>query len=57
MIAHRLSTLEHCNARLDIQHGRIIRLTGHIKTAPLSYRHHAGRELDNAGIQTVGESG
>jgi len=46
MITHRLSTLENCDARLDIQHGRIICLTGHIKPAPLTGRHYPGRELD-----------
>jgi ATP-binding cassette subfamily B protein len=56
MIAHRLSTLENCNARLELQHGRIMRLTGHIKPAPLSCRPQAGRELDNAGIPTGGDA-
>jgi len=27
MIAHRLSTLAHCDARLDIEHGRLVTAT------------------------------
>ena len=57
MITHRLSTLEHCDARLDLEHGRIVHLTGDIKPAPLTYRPHAGRELDTAGVRTGGGSG
>lgn len=30
MIAHRLSTLELCNARIEVEHGRIVHATGHI---------------------------
>ena len=30
MIAHRLSTLDICNARLEVQHGRIVHAMGHI---------------------------
>ena len=28
MIAHRLSTLEHCNARLSLEEGRAITMAG-----------------------------
>ena len=31
MIAHRLSTLEVCDARLVIEHGRLVEATGHIQ--------------------------
>jgi ATP-binding cassette, subfamily B, bacterial len=31
MIAHRLSTLDVCNARLVIEHGRLVEATGHIQ--------------------------
>ena len=30
MIAHRLSTLEVCDARLVIEHGHLVEATGHI---------------------------
>jgi ATP-binding cassette subfamily B protein len=30
MIAHRLSTLNICDARLDVEHGRIVNAVGHI---------------------------
>jgi ATP-binding cassette subfamily B protein len=33
MIAHRLSTLEVCDARLVIEHGRIVNAVGHIAYA------------------------
>jgi ATP-binding cassette, subfamily B, bacterial len=36
MIAHRLSTLESCDARLVIDHGQIIRATGSIEWAQVS---------------------
>ena len=36
MIAHRLSTLEVCDARLVIEHGRIVNAVGHIECASLS---------------------
>lgn len=35
MIAHRLSTLEVCDARLVIEHGRIVQAVGHIEYASL----------------------
>jgi len=35
MIAHRLSTLEVCDARLEIEHGRIVRAAGHIASPGL----------------------
>jgi len=35
MIAHRLSTLEVCNARLVIEHGHIVNAVGHIDYAGL----------------------
>jgi ABC-type multidrug transport system fused ATPase/permease subunit len=31
MIAHRLSTLEVCDARLVIEHGRLVEATGNIQ--------------------------
>jgi len=37
MIAHRLSTLEVCDARLVIEHGRIVNAVGHIEYAGLPY--------------------
>jgi ATP-binding cassette subfamily B protein len=36
MIAHRLSTLESCDARLVIDHGQIVQTTGNIECAQLS---------------------
>ena len=30
MIAHRLSTLDICDARLEVEHGRIVNAVGHI---------------------------
>lgn len=36
MIAHRLSTLDVCDARLVIEHGRIVQAVGHIEYASLS---------------------
>lgn len=33
MIAHRLSTLEFCDARIDVEHGRIVQMTGSIHHA------------------------
>jgi ATP-binding cassette, subfamily B, bacterial len=32
MIAHRLSTLEICDARLMIEHGRLVEATGNVHT-------------------------
>src|SRR5207253_4579065 len=37
MIAHRLSTLEVCDARLVIEHGRLVEATGTIEYAGLPY--------------------
>ena len=37
MIAHRLSTLEVCDARLVIEQGRIVNAVGHIEYAGLPY--------------------
>jgi ABC-type multidrug transport system fused ATPase/permease subunit len=31
MIAHRLSTLDICDARIEIEHGRIVRVAGNIQ--------------------------
>jgi ABC-type multidrug transport system fused ATPase/permease subunit len=31
MIAHRLSTLDICDARIEIEHGRIARVAGNIQ--------------------------
>jgi len=31
MIAHRLSTLAICDARIEIEHGRIVRVAGNIE--------------------------
>jgi ATP-binding cassette subfamily B protein len=36
MIAHRLSTLETCDARLVVEHGQIVQATGNITHTPLS---------------------
>jgi ATP-binding cassette subfamily B protein len=33
MIAHRLSTLDVCDARIEIEHGRIVNAAGHIECA------------------------
>jgi ATP-binding cassette, subfamily B, bacterial len=35
MIAHRLSTLAHCDARLEIEHGRLVMTT---QAAPIAFR-------------------
>ena len=54
MIAHRLSTLESCNARLEIEHGRLIDLAGHIEPGPRTDSYDAAREPDAAGMRTMG---
>lgn len=37
MIAHRLSTLEMCDARLEVEHGRIVHAMGHIVCTGLTH--------------------
>jgi ATP-binding cassette subfamily B protein len=56
MIAHRLSTLERCDARLEIENGRLIGLTSPIALGSRHSQHLASREPDTAGLRTVGES-
>jgi ABC-type multidrug transport system fused ATPase/permease subunit len=36
MIAHRLSTLEVCDARIVLEHGRIVNAVGHVEYAGLA---------------------
>lgn len=56
MIAHRLSTLERCDARLEIENGRLIGLTSPMEPGSRHSQHLASREPDTAGMRTVGES-
>ena len=48
MIAHRLSTLESCNARLEIEHGRLIGLAGHIEPGARTDPYDADRKTETA---------
>ena len=34
MIAHRISTLDICDARVELEHGRIISASGNVDSAP-----------------------
>ena len=34
MIAHRISTLDICDARIELEHGRIISASGKVDSAP-----------------------
>jgi ABC-type transport system involved in Fe-S cluster assembly fused permease/ATPase subunit len=48
MIAHRLSTLEHCDARFEIEYGRLVRPSGARLTVP------AADAASRAALATVG---
>jgi ATP-binding cassette, subfamily B, bacterial len=56
MIAHRLSTLESCNARLELEHGRLIGLAGHIEPGARTDPYDADREVATVGIRATGDS-
>jgi ATP-binding cassette subfamily B protein len=61
MIAHRLSTLDSCNARLEIEHGSVVGLSGDIEPATQGEgsgdsSYDADCEPEAAGLRTAGES-
>jgi ABC-type multidrug transport system fused ATPase/permease subunit len=56
MIAHRLSTLESCDARLELEHGRLIGLAGHLEPGPGTVPYNADRETETAGMRTIGDA-
>ena len=56
MIAHRTSTLESCDARLEIAHGCVVRMSGRIAPAPLNGQHRAHGQPPGAPTPAVGEA-
>jgi ATP-binding cassette subfamily B protein len=49
MIAHRLSTLEHCDARFEIEYGKLLRPTGARLSVPTPDDHEPGEAVATVG--------